>query len=67
MTYELVSNKCINSHWCACWLEGGEKCQCMFTCKVRVKHLLSGYVYVITQEEYQELLLNQKIEEKEQS
>jgi len=61
MEYELVSNQCLNSKWCASFLAGGEKCECAFECKVRVKHISSGYVYIVSESEFAKLVINGKI------
>ena len=55
--YEIISKKCVNSYWIARFLakEKQEYCQCMFGCKIEIKHKESGYKYVISEREYNEL------------
>ncbi len=51
--YQLQSKQCTNSHWVARFLAkpNQECCECIFSCKVIVKHE-SGHEYIITEEEY---------------
>jgi len=47
-----MDKRCVNSLWTADWLakKGQESCQCIVECKVKV--IINGYAYYVTQAEY---------------
>lgn len=56
--YELISRRCVNSTWVAKFLtrEDEECCQCPFGCFVKVKLKKSGYEYVVSADDYKNII-----------
>lgn len=52
MKITIMDKRCVNSLWTADWLakKGQESCQCIVECKVKV--IINGYAYYVTQAEY---------------
>jgi len=55
--YKIMSTNCVNSNWTARFLakKNQEYCQCMFSCKIKVKDIASDYQFIISENEYWKL------------
>ena len=54
--YKTIDGHCVNSQWFADFLAGDrEVCQCNFKCKVKVQHKGTGHIYIINEEEFDQI------------